>query len=97
MNPIEQVQAAVLAMLPDTIAEFDPPGDPATGRWFLDLTRDGHTVVVEWIPGRGIGVSLSSLDVGLGEGPEEVFLTHDVDAVTKRIVQLLQLAAPSHS
>ena len=86
MNPIEQLREVVRAVLPAAKADLDIPGDPL-GRWFLDLVRDDHRVVVEWMDSKGFGVSASTR-AGLGEGPEETF--QDFAAATERVVHLLR-------
>lgn len=86
MNAIEQLRDVVLAVLPDVRAELDPAEDPG-GRSYLDLVRDDHRVVVEWLPARGFGVTASERS-GFGEGPEETFA--DLAATTERVVHLLR-------
>jgi hypothetical protein len=45
--------------------------DP-NGRWYLDVARGDHALIVEWRPDRGFGVSTPTED-SFGAGPDEVY------------------------
>lgn len=86
LNQIQRLRRDLLERLPDLVADIDEPADER-GSWFLDLRREGraNSIVVEWRPDRGFGVStLTSGDYG--SGPDEVY--PNVRAAFDRIVQL---------
>ena len=71
MNPIEEFRDELTRRFPGIAAEIDPPADPR-GPWYLDVRQEGSpSVVVEWRPGRGFGISTPSPD-DYGTGPDEV-------------------------
>ncbi|MGB0680665.1 MAG: helix-turn-helix domain-containing protein [Polyangiales bacterium] len=72
MNTIERFARDLQRLVPDAELPVRQPGD-AEGMWWLDATRAGRRVTVQWSPKRGFGISASLLPDGYGEGPEEVF------------------------
>jgi hypothetical protein len=76
MNPVEQIEAAVRAEFPQATLKVDPPKNIETGYWFLDITDGAKTVIVEWRPNIGFGVSFAGeegtdLEIVYGEGPQQ--------------------------
>jgi hypothetical protein len=77
MNDLESLSCRIQEALPDADVSVDVPADPA-GRWFLDVRCGDRSMVIEWIPARGFGVSTSP--GGYGEGPERLLRsTADVE------------------
>lgn len=70
--------------------------EPASkrGSWFVDVSRGERSVVVQWRPGKGFGVSASP-DHGLGEGPHEVYA--DARSTVDRVADLIKTGAVTHS
>ena len=54
-SQLEPLVAAVLAKFPDTEVRTDGP--TAGGYWFVDFSRPGKDVNLEWRPEAGYGVS----------------------------------------
>ena len=84
-NPIQTLGSQLTKECPDAMVAVDKP-KKASGVWFLDIVRDGHSVNVQWQSRQGFGVSSSS-DAQYGEGADEVF--SDADAVRHRVLSLL--------
>jgi hypothetical protein len=57
------------------------------GVWYLDISFNGHEVVVGWSKATAFGVSRITADIGLGEGHDEVY--GSLDQVEGRITELL--------
>ena len=73
MNEAERLRDDLTKRFPDHTIELDEPaGDQ--GSWFLEVRREGggRTVVVEWRPDRGFGVSTPGAD-DYCTGPDEVY------------------------
>lgn len=84
-NAIETLGKQLAGDCSEANVSMDKP-KRASGVWFLDICRDGHSVNVQWQPKRGFGVS-SSADSQYGEGPDEVY--DDREAVRHRVLSLL--------
>lgn len=84
-NPIQILGEQITKECPGASVTVDKPKN-ASGVWFLDILRDGHTVNVQWQTDRGFGVS-SSPDADYGEKTDEVY--GDADAVRHRVLSLL--------
>lgn len=84
-NPIQTLCKRLTKNCFDASVSLDKPRR-ASGIWFLDIVRDGHSVNVQWQAKRGFGVS-SSPDNHYGEGPDEVY--EDSEAVRHRVLSLL--------
>jgi hypothetical protein len=54
----------------------------------MDVTLDDHHVVLECNPAKGFGLTANP-EIGMGEGPEEVYA--DFDSVARRLIELLVL------
>ncbi len=85
MNSIETLQNSLLDCLPDVELQLDPSVSP-DGSWWLDVKNQEHSLVVEWKPSKGFGVS--SDDISYGEGPDEVY--PDEKATLARVLPILQ-------
>jgi hypothetical protein len=77
MSELEQLAESIRQSFPAAELRLTLPVRPGQAGW-LDLSRDGTSIAVEWRPGTGFGVSvLSDLEAdpcaGLFEGPDEVF------------------------
>src|SRR4028119_1961716 len=84
-NPLEQIENAVLKRFPKAECVMDP-AEGTSSSWFLDVSQGDYSLVVEWHPQRGIGIT-SNPEMGYGEGPEEVF--QDVSEARERVIELL--------
>jgi hypothetical protein len=84
---------------PTARLSLDRPAVPS-GTWFLDITLNGHFVIVQWKKDQGFGVSCTSdpgygerdrgygeRERGYGERPDEFYV--DEEATYGRIVSLL--------
>lgn len=71
MNAIEHLGQSVTDRFPSAKLAFDPPGRP-DGPWFLDILLGDHSLVIEWRPERGFGIT-SKREPAYGEGPDEVY------------------------
>ncbi len=85
MNQLQKIEKAILNRFPDTKTTLDP-AESENGSWFLDAALGDYSLVLEWHPQKGIGVT-SNPTIGYGEGAEEVFL--DLDRAQKRVLELL--------
>jgi len=84
-NPIQTVGKRIAKDCPSASVSVDKP-KKASGIWFLDIVRDGHSVNVQWQAKQGFGVS-SSPDAQYGEGADEIY--NDIEAVRHRVLSLL--------
>src|SRR5438105_620806 len=90
MKAIEQVAELVRAEHPKAQLEIDQPTNPL-GVWHLDATNGEHSVVVEWQPRHGFGVSATGGPNGLdgyGDGAHEHY--DDLEQAAARAVTLLR-------
>lgn len=90
MNKIELLRNELIERLPAAVTTLDSP-TTSTGSHWLDAQLDGKSVVIEWRPSRGFGISSSPLegdDYGYGEGPDEVY-DNEHEAIV-RIIQVLR-------
>lgn len=88
MNSIEALKQEIERALPEVASKLRRPRK-ADGEWWLDVSRGGHDLVIQWSPSRGFGISsLSETGPGYGEGPEEVFESREL--ATKRVISLLE-------
>lgn len=85
MNALERLQQRLATRFPEASIAIDR-AETETGSWFLDVTLQGHLVVVEWRPDRGLGISTPS-DDDFGSKPDEVYESED--AARDRVVELL--------
>jgi DNA-binding XRE family transcriptional regulator len=84
-NPLEQIETAILDRFPVAKCAIDLAED-TRGSGFLDVTLGDYSLVVEWNPQRGIGITANP-EMGYGEGPEEVF--QEVSDAQERVIELL--------
>jgi hypothetical protein len=92
MNPIERLRAHLIDLFPSASLTLDPPAEPR-GAWFLDVAHEGRSLVVEWRPDAGFGLSAPSPtadDYGLG--PEEVVA--DLPSALGGVLRRLQADTP---
>ncbi len=88
MTPKQQIDRfieSVRARLPHATIEVDAPSRPSD-RWFVDVKARGQSLVVEFRPKVGFGISSGAAD-SFGEGPDE-FIT-DGGAAATRVAQLV--------
>ena len=85
LNPIQYIQNSILNRFPHAKVTLDP-GETADGSWFLDVIIDDYSLIVEWRPLNGIGLTANP-EAGYGEGAEEIF--HDINKAEKRVLELL--------
>jgi plasmid maintenance system antidote protein VapI len=90
MNAIERVLAGVKKRLPRADTELFQPDDP-TGRCMLDVEHDGWLAVVSWVPQRGFGITVRSLEdeTYYGETTDEAY-PGDADDLVDHVVKLLK-------
>jgi DNA-binding XRE family transcriptional regulator len=87
MNQVERLKEDLLNRFPNLAAEIDEPADHR-GSWFLDVRREagGSSIVVEWRPDRGFGISTPSAE-DYGTGPDELYPNEK--AAFDRLVRLI--------
>ena len=88
MSPKQHIQRLtdlVQSRIPDSKIEVDAPSRPS-GNWFIDVNARGQSLVVEFRPKLGFGISSAPAD-GYGEGADE-FYPEEEEAVA-RIVALI--------
>lgn len=86
MNPIEQLVERLASEVPEAKTSLDKPAQPS-GAWWLDAELHGHSVVTEWRPGKGFGISASPAKI-YGEGADEIF--SDLKPAGDRVIALLR-------
>lgn len=91
MNALECLRDRLAARFPDAALDIDR-AETETGSWFLDVALQGYTLVVEWRPDRGFGISTPSPD-DFGAKPDEVY--EDADAAFERVKALLLSQTPT--
>lgn len=85
MNDLERLRNLLAERFPLATTVIDKPETPS-GSWWLDISLNGHSLVVEWRPNHGFGISTTSSD-DYGSGPDEIFTT--VEDAFKRVVDVL--------
>lgn len=85
MNDLEQLRERLANRFPDASLTIDTP-DTDTGTWFLDVSLQGHLVVVQWRADRGFGITTPTRD-DFGSKPHELYAC--ADAAYERAVNLL--------
>jgi DNA-binding XRE family transcriptional regulator len=82
---IDNLTGLLRKRLPGSSTEVDAPAR-ASGRWFVNVNADGQSLVVEYRPKLGFGLSSTPSD-GYGEGADEFF--PEAEGVVARIVELV--------
>jgi hypothetical protein len=87
-NPLDKLEASLVAKYPDLQVSIDRPEDPE-GEWYLDIYRkDLPSIVISWAVDRfGFGLYLTS-DDDLDGPPDESI--DSVEAAFDRVVELLE-------
>lgn len=88
MNPIESLKTRLASMIPDAEFVLDKPDVP-TNRWFLDVTRDGWKVDVEWHIEFRFGISADAVGAWAPYGAQPDEWVVGVELAALRIVTLL--------
>lgn len=83
--PVESLQRSLKKRFPEAHVALDRPRK-ASGVWFLDISLNQHSVIVQWQPGKEFGIS-SWPEKVYGDGADEVY--NDEEAAYGRIVSLL--------
>lgn len=83
--PIEALEKDLRKRFPKETIELDRP-KKRSGTWYLDVTANGHHVIIQWREGSGFGVT-SSPEYVYGEGADEVY--PDAEATYCRVVSLI--------
>jgi DNA-binding XRE family transcriptional regulator len=86
---IEKLTALLRERLPDSSVEVDAPARPS-GSWFVDVSADGQSLVIELRPKLGFGMSSTPGD-GYGEGADEFY--PDAVAAADRAADLIRSRA----
>ena len=84
-NALQNIGDGILERFSNARLSFDM-AENGEGSSFLDVKMGDYSLVVEWSPKRGIGITAHS-DIGYGEGPQEVF--KEPSAALHRILELL--------
>ena len=84
-NVLQDLAAGILQRFPDANLSFDM-AENGEGSSFLDVTMGDYSLVVEWSPKKGVGITANA-EIGYGEGPQEVF--EQPSAALQRILELL--------
>src|SRR5437016_7886972 len=85
MNQIEQLAERLASEVPEAKTNLDRPAKQS-GTWWLAADLQGHSVVTEWRPGKGFGISASP-SRAYGEGPDEIF--PNLQSAGDRVIALL--------
>lgn len=96
MNLIEELKSKIESIFSLSVSKIAPPLNP-DGIWHWDLRGTLNTIVVEWRPGRGFGISTIDPKAdpmeGYGEGADEV--VPSIEAAMARISHLLTTGEPT--
>ncbi|HET8669998.1 MAG TPA: helix-turn-helix transcriptional regulator [Candidatus Saccharimonadales bacterium] len=84
-NTLQDIGRRILERFPEAKLSFDM-AENEEGSSFLDVKMDDYSLVVEWSPKRGIGITANS-EIGYGEGPHEVF--KEASVALQRVLELL--------
>lgn len=93
MNALETLQTRLRERFPSLESTLDP-GESGTASWYLDVRLGNHSIVIEWRPGFGFGVT-SGHEASYGAGPDERF--DEPDETFRRVVLLLLAGAVTRS
>ena len=88
-QPIQTLVYKLKGRYPALKVSLDAPTLP-TGEWFLDIVFQQNSMVVQWHPSHGFGMSIA--EEGYGEGPSEVY--QSIDAVFGRLISIFDERAP---
>ena len=83
--PIEILEKQLRSRFPEARILLDRPRK-RSGVWYLDVTHDGHPLIIQWQEGSGFGIS-SSPEHAYGDGADEVY--RDDEAIYGRAISLL--------
>lgn len=84
-SALEDIGRGILERFPEAKLSFDM-AENEKGSSFLDVNMGDYSVVVQWSPKSGIGITANS-EIGFGEGPHEVF--KEASAALHRVLELL--------
>lgn len=84
-NTLQNIADGILDRFPNAKLSFDM-AENGEGSSFLDVMMGDYSLVVEWSPKRGIGITSNS-EIGYGEGSQEVF--KEPSAAQHRVLELL--------
>lgn len=84
-NALQNIGDGILERFPNSQLNFDI-AENEEGSSFLDVKVGDYSLVIEWSPRRGIGITANS-EIGYGEGPQEVF--KEPSAALHRVLELL--------
>ena len=85
LNPIEKIESSILNRFSTAEIVLDPP-ESEKGSWFLDVDLNNYSLIIEWHPQKGFGITSNS-EVEYGEGIDEVYETST--EAEKRVLELL--------
>ena len=83
---IDKLMRRLRKGVPGVVVEVDAPSK-ATGSWFSDVSKGKQSLVIEYRPNLGFGITSTPTD-GYGEGPDE--LAGDVEEAARRVVALFR-------
>lgn len=84
-NSLQDIADGILERFPKAKLSFDM-AENGKGSSFLDVMMGDYSLVVEWSPKRGIGITSNS-EIGYGEGSQEVF--KESSTALHRVLELL--------
>jgi len=84
-NALRDIADGILQRFPKATLSFDM-AEKGEGSSFLNVMMEDYSLVVEWSPKRGIGITSNS-EIGYGEGSQEVF--KEPSAALQRVLELL--------
>lgn len=85
LNPIEKIESSILNRFSTAETALDSP-ENGNGSWFLDVDLNAYSLIIEWHPQKGFGITSNS-EIEYGEGVDEVY--DNLAEVEKRILGLL--------
>jgi hypothetical protein len=86
MNDIEILERDLRTRFPRSTVTIDAPSD-TSGIWYVDIRGDHQTLIVQWKPHQGFGLSVAR--GAYGEGADEIYST--IAQVENRVAELLEV------
>src|SRR5438132_426529 len=86
MNPIEKMEQRIKNSFPKAHCAMDAAETP-TGSWFLDIGVDNYSMIIEWRPDRGFGLT-AGRECVFGEGADETY--PDYGSAVRRVLWLVE-------
>jgi hypothetical protein len=89
LNGVDEFRNAISRELPAAFVEVDRP-DNVNGIWWMDVSWNDTSAIVEWRPKLGYGVSFDP--IGYGEGAENIY--DNAEAAARAVANSLRARQP---